>query len=85
MKFYNNMIIFHKIMKISERKSVNCDLKIFDGFAKDSDFIEVTEWTNGEGWDITISDKSFSLTYNELEAIVYLTKYLTINYEANRK
>ena len=34
------------------------------------------EWTNGEGIDITIHsngrDKSFSLTYGELDAINYL-------------
>ena len=45
----------------SNRKSVFCtDLGQYFPH-KESDFIEVTEWTNGEGWDITISDtKHFS-------------------------
>jgi hypothetical protein len=43
----------------------------------DSDYIEITEWTNGEGWDITINDtKHFSLTDGELDAINYLIKHL---------
>lgn len=33
--------------------------------AKKDDFIEVTEWTNGEGWDITINDKVIPLTRGE--------------------
>ena len=39
-------------MEITERKSIHDDLKVYDCLAKSSDFIEVTEWTNGEGWDI---------------------------------
>ena len=60
------------------RKSVSCDLKIFDPSALPSSFIEVTEWTNGEGWDITIDDKRISLHYTELDAINYLIKHLEI-------
>lgn len=60
------------------RKSVSCDLKIFDPSASPSSFIEVTEWTNGEGWDITIDDKRISLHYTELDAINYLVKHLEI-------
>lgn len=43
---------------------------------KKDDFIEVTEWTNGEGWDITINDRVIPLTRGELDAIDYLTKGL---------
>ena len=66
-------------MKVIKRNSVSCDLNKFDCLAKSSSFIEVTEWTNGEGWDITIDEKNFSLTYGQLEAINYLTKHLNIN------
>ena len=63
-------------MKTENRKSISDDLKKYDFLAKDDDFITVTEWTNGEGIDITIHsngrDKSFSLTYGELDAINYL-------------
>ena len=66
-------------MKINERKSVSDELKKYDHLAKDMDFIEVTEWTNGEGWDIWLNDRLMSLTYGQLEAINYLVKTLDYN------
>lgn len=64
-------------MEIKQRKSVNDSLKKYCVYAKDDDYIEITEWTNGEGWDINISDeKRISLTFGELEAINYLVKTL---------
>ena len=63
-------------MEINDRKSIFDDLKKYSHLAKEDDFIEVTEWTNGEGWDITINDKHFSLTFGELDAINYLVKAL---------
>ena len=37
------------------------------------DFLEVTEWTNGEGYDIHISDvfgqRTFELTWGQFEAM----------------
>ena len=66
-------------MKIIKRNSINCDLNKFDCLAKKTSFIEIIEWTNGEGWDITIDNKNFSLTFGQLEAINYLTKHLDIN------
>lgn len=44
--------------------------------SKEDDFIEVTEWANGEGWDVTINDRVIPLTRGELDAIDYLTKGL---------
>ena len=66
-------------MKINERKSISDELKEYDHLAKDTDFIEVTEWTNGEGWDIWLNDRLISLTYGQLEAITYLIKFLDYN------
>lgn len=64
-------------MEIKQRKSVNDSLKKYCVYAKDDNYIEITEWTNGEGWDINISDeKRISLTFGELEAINYLVKTL---------
>lgn len=63
-------------MESNKRKSVHDDLNIYDYLAKKDDFIEVTEWTNGEGWDITINDRIISLTEGQLNAINYLTKHL---------
>jgi hypothetical protein len=42
---------------------------------KEHDFIEVTQWSNGEGFDITISDKQvISLHDTELDVINVLVK-----------
>lgn len=69
-------------MEMKELKSVNDRLQKYDVFANaDSDYIEVIEWANGEGWDININgDKHISLSMGELEAINYLTKVLEYGY-----
>lgn len=61
------------------RKSISDKLKKYCYLAKEDGFIEITEWTNGEGWDISINDKLFSLTRGEVDAISYLTKTLDLN------
>lgn len=69
-------------MEFASRKSVHDDLKKYDYLSKDSEYIEVTEWVNGEGIDITIESnitKLISLTYGELGAINHLSK--SLNYE----
>lgn len=70
-------------IEYSKRKSVSCSLSAFCHLSKDSSFIEVTEWTNGEGFDITIDDRHFSLTYGEIDAINYLTKSIELYNEVN--
>ena len=65
-------------MEKVKRKSVNDNLQKYDYLAKDYEFIEVTEWRNGEGWDISINDKIIQLTVGQLDAINYLTKSLNI-------
>lgn len=68
-------------METNLRKTVSEKLKVFDYIAKDDDFIEVSEWSNGEGWDITINDRHFHLTYGTLDAINYLTKAIDIEFK----
>lgn len=69
-------------MELNKRKAINDKLKKYCYFSNDdNDFIEVTEWTNGEGFDINIytknnKDKIFSLTRGELDAVNYLVKSL---------
>lgn len=63
-------------MEFVERKSVNDKLRKYDHLAKDDDFIEVTEWANGEGWDVTINERQLLLTRGQLDAIEYLTRSL---------
>lgn len=69
--------------EFNNRKSINDKLSKYDILAKDSDFIEVTEWTNGEGVDVSINERLINLTYGELEAINHLTKSLEYDFEEN--
>lgn len=66
-------------MKVENRRSINEQLKKFHPQAKEDSYIEVTEWINGEGWDITIDERTFSMHFDELDAINYLIK--VIEYE----
>jgi len=67
-----------KEIKVETRKSAFVDLEDYCvnsmGERKDKgDFLEVTEWTNGEGYDIHIEDSSglvrFMLTWGQFEAM----------------
>ena len=55
----------------------------FYGVWKDDDFIEITEWANGEGIDVRFEEgnsaRTISLFYEELEAINYLSMALRYN------
>ena len=63
-------------MKQYQRQSKFTELRPYDHLAKESDFMEVTEWHNGEGFDVTMGDnKSFSLTWGELSALNVLVNY----------
>ena len=52
--------------------SINAD----DTWTKEGDFIEVTEWSNGEGWDINVESKHMSgaleLHFTQLNALLKL-------------
>lgn len=64
-------------MEIKNRKSVIDKLSKYTYTSNDSDYIEVTEWSNGEGITVNINDNNtFDLSYGELEAINYLSKTL---------
>lgn len=73
------------MVKIKNRISASDSLSKYDYLSNKDDkaFIEVTEWGNTEGIDISIEreneSKLFSLTYGELAAINYLAK--TIEYQ----
>jgi hypothetical protein len=58
------------------KEAFTAPLKNFCYFAGDDDFIEVTEWYNGEGFDILFStrngDKSISLSHGEIRALIVL-------------
>lgn len=64
-------------MELNNRKNIIDNLKKYSCFSNEDDTIEITEWTNGEGWDISINgERNFSLSYDELRAINYLTMAL---------
>ena len=70
-------------IKTYERKTKFAELGAWPGGAwchmsKPHDFIEVTEWHNGEGVDVCInssSEQRFSLTWGQWEALQALVAY----------
>lgn len=61
-------------MEFNQRISVKDDLRKYDHLANKDSIIQVTQWANGEGWDISIDDEPvISLTWGQLDAINYLT------------
>lgn len=59
-------------MNFSKRNSVYTDLPPYCHLAKPHEIMEVTEWTNGEGWDVAIGNRTFQLTYGEYAALQVL-------------
>jgi len=59
-------------MIFTTRKTVYADLQDYCHMAKPHEVVEACEWTNGEGWDITLGNRTFQLTHGELQAIVVL-------------
>lgn len=70
--------------KIEQVKTIGIELKAFDILAKDSDYISVTEWSNGEGWDIYIGDGHIGLTLGQLKAINFLTTAIDYNFNITK-
>ena len=63
-------------MERKNLKSVSDNLNKYSYVAKEDDYIVVTEWANGEGWDIDLNGKLIQLHDTELEAINYLIQVL---------
>lgn len=69
-----------------ERTTVMTTLKQFCTFSinKDSHYMEVTAWDNGEGFDVDIeatNSERFHLTYGQYEALKKLVKAMNKDYE----
>lgn len=69
-------------MEITKVNQITDNLKKYTYSGKDSDYITLTEWANGEGYDIDINGKLITLSDSELEAINYLI--LALRYKNNR-
>ena len=59
-------------MNFVKRKSVYTELRNYCHHANPHEIAEVTEWINGEGWDIVIGSRQLQLTHGELQAILVL-------------
>lgn len=68
-------------MEVTKVNQITDNLKKYTYSGKDSDYITITEWANGEGYDIDINGKLITLSDSELEAINYLT--LALRYKNN--
>lgn len=62
-------------IKIEKRNSV---IIYFEDcpWHKEDDFMVVTEWSSGDGWDICISDRHLSLHCTEYDALKKIIKKL---------
>jgi hypothetical protein len=59
--------------EVNNRRSVNVVMD--DGYHKDNEFIEVTEWANGEGYDIVISERErVSIHFTEWDILKKIIK-----------
>lgn len=64
-------------ISISERKAAFVELIDFCVFANKDDYMEVTKWTNGQGYDIDINGKKhISMTIGEFDALKTIIKKL---------
>ncbi len=67
---------------VNTRKSAFTELSVYCTMSNNDshDFIEVTEWSNGEGYDVIINastqQQTFSITYGQLKALRKLVKEL---------
>ena len=68
-------------MEVTKVNQITDNLKKYTYGGKDSDYIILTEWASGEGYDIDINGKLITLSDSELEAINYLT--LALRYKNN--
>lgn len=51
-------------------------LQRFCHFANKTDYMEMIEWHNGEGFDVNINgDKTYSFTWGQFEALKALEEY----------
>jgi len=59
-------------VEISNRKDIFSELAHYDHIIKPDDYIEVTEWSNGEGYDVEIATSlgsRFQLTHGQYAAL----------------
>lgn len=65
-----------KKINVGQRKSVMCDLNDFCYLSRDGDFMELTEWTSGDGFDLCINERHMQITWGQFKALKSLVKEL---------
>lgn len=67
-------------MEFTKQWTVTDNLGKYDYLSDDNDYISVSEWSNGDGYDIDINGRQqLHLTVGEIEAINYLIKSIDYN------
>jgi len=72
--------------KIYPRTAISTELTKYDHLSKENDFLEVTKWHNGEGFDVTIDSEvpaNFQMTYGTFRALKKMVKKLEKHNENN--
>ena len=63
---------------IKNRKCLFSEIGSYCYLSKPNDYVEITEWTNGEGVDINISDgagnRTISMTWGEFKLVKKMMK-----------
>ena len=66
-------------IEVDQRRSLYSLLKPYCYHASEHDYMEITEWSNGAGFDINIARQRgierFSLSYGEFELLQVLINY----------
>ena len=40
-----------------------------DAYSKEGDYVDVTDWSNGDGFDVSTQDQMYNISYDELKLI----------------
>lgn len=62
-------------IEVYNRKARFAELRPYDQFADASSFMEVCEWYNGEGFDVTIDNRHLSFTWGQWECLQVLVNF----------
>lgn len=69
-------------MEKNQRRSIIEYVSKYCYLSKEHDYMELTEWSNGEGYDISLhahgESQKFSLTSGELDLLFVLSKMLYV-------
>jgi hypothetical protein len=77
---YDVVHLVTQLMETYKRYAGFTELEKHDSFAKPGDFLEITSWYNGEGFDVHLStqagEQRMSFTWGEYKALYTLSEHL---------